>query len=642
MALYQPSNIVPSSFGGIGNGTVAVSDNINISWQINGNSALIAFQIDVYKNTALSELVYSTGIITDNCPAYGVDNKGNPTFFKYSPNQNWSSWGLLDGDNYKIGITQFYSSVQAQTLYYTLTGSLSVDTQYYLNYQYQYYLGFTPDENNVADLSDGTVIYYNITDGIGWYFKNNILTELNVSYSEIHPNSATYLGDMNEVASSDTTFYHIAFTPQYSDSAIITRGTPSILINTINSVVSVKYTFSATYSQSQGDTLNWVQWKLNLIDTEGNYILIDDTGAINTSILSYTYDGFLNGNTYEIICIIETENGIQAESIAQFTVSYDEESVSNIISMSCNNSDGSILLNWEKPSQTNIVSTAVYRRNQNNQLLQILGNLSAETTQIKDYGLVSGEKYSYEIFFVNKSDEYSVPIRSNQVCTQYKYYSLIEATQDVINPNVYHALQTFKFGNNINISSTTNNNTPNWLTNFTKYRLKQPSVRMGKSGMLQALLNNVNSSNTYKDSAKMMEKVFALSESLNTFFLKDMKGNLYMVGISNPIEQTINISSTKQEVTISIPWEEIGDASNISIIQTPLDEGWGNSSQNMILQVTMSVNPSTGELIVNYPTAYVGTRFNLNKASLVSTTPDILNQPEFSLSEGILTAILEE
>ena len=121
-----------------------------------------------------------------------------------------------------------------------------------------------------------------------------------------------------------------------------------------------------------------------------------------------------------------------------------------------------------------------------------------------------------------------------------------------------------------------------------------------------------------------------------------MKGNLYMVGISNPIEQTINISSTKQEVTISIPWEEIGDASNISIIQTPLDEGWGNRSQNMILQVTMSVNPSTGELIVNYPTAYVGTRFNLNKASLVSTTPDILNQPEFSLSEGILTAILEE
>ena len=77
-----------------------------------------------------------------------------------------------------------------------------------------------------------------------------------------------------------------------------------------------------------------------------------------------------------------------------------------------------------------------------------------------------------------------------------------------------------------------------------------------------------------------MDSLYAASLSSNTFFLKDMKGNIYMVAISAPITQTINTKSNIQEVTVSIPWEEIGSMKNIVLIQTPDDENWNNPRQN--------------------------------------------------------------
>ena len=66
MALYQPTNVIPSSYT---KGTVdAVNDKMEISWQVNGNSAMTAFQIDFYLNDANSTYVTSTGKLTDNIP----------------------------------------------------------------------------------------------------------------------------------------------------------------------------------------------------------------------------------------------------------------------------------------------------------------------------------------------------------------------------------------------------------------------------------------------------------------------------------------------------------------------------------------------------------------------------------------------
>lgn len=219
----------------------------------------------------------------------------------------------------------------------------------------------------------------------------------------------------------------------------------------------------------------------------------------------------------------------------------------------------------------NASSSYLYRME--NDRLRRLYRLGSAVYLIKDFGLKSGQTYSYEIVTETDSGDLLPALISDAICVKYNAYFLIEATQDAEFPNVYHALNVWTFGSNLQAGAVSNNNSPNWLLNFTPYRLRQPSSQAGKSGTLQALLSNPQGL-SYSDTAQMQEELYAASLSNNEFFLKDTKGNLMMVRISAPITQTINLKSSVQEVTVSVPWEETGNADDISLIQTPLDQGW--------------------------------------------------------------------
>ena len=69
--LYQPTNVYPSMTGGLGNGVVDVTKPLKVSWQVNGNSAMTAYQITIYKNDSASTQVMTTSKLTNNCPFYG-------------------------------------------------------------------------------------------------------------------------------------------------------------------------------------------------------------------------------------------------------------------------------------------------------------------------------------------------------------------------------------------------------------------------------------------------------------------------------------------------------------------------------------------------------------------------------------------
>lgn len=188
----------------------------------------------------------------------------------------------------------------------------------------------------------------------------------------------------------------------------------------------------------------------------------------------------------------------------------------------------------------------------------------------------------------------------------------------------------------MSVGSLSNNNSPNWLTNFTPYRFRQPSSRLGQSGTLQALLSNYDKNeNFYQDTVKMMDELKEASISQNTFFLKDMKGNLYMVGISGPITQTVNVKTQVQEVTISVPWEEIGDATNVAIIQLPTDEGW---QQDEVFDVLLNVDAATGELSAEYPENYQGSTFSVEDNLLFVETSDSINGANIKIVNGVVVA----
>lgn len=114
--LFQPTNVFPSTIGGLGNGVIDVDDDLTVSWQVNGNSAMTSFAITIYVNDTESTQLYTTGQLTTNCPFYGTDYNGDIQFFEYTISSSaLKSAGLVNGSQYKLIIQQWWSSSESVT-----------------------------------------------------------------------------------------------------------------------------------------------------------------------------------------------------------------------------------------------------------------------------------------------------------------------------------------------------------------------------------------------------------------------------------------------------------------------------------------------------------------------------------------------
>lgn len=252
MPLYQPTNIFPSSFAGVGGGVVDVTQPLTVSWQVNGSSALTYYQIQIYENTTTSNLVYNSGQTAVNPPFYGVTSTGEVQYFTVTI-QPSALTGLSNGfsSGYKMLITQWWNG-----------GSIQ----------------------------------------------------------------------------------------QISPSFFITRKDPTIQINSLPSTVTSRsVTLTATYTQAQGDTLDWFRWMLAAPGDEVNPI--EDSGYIyGTEDIQVTCDGLFTDTTYAVRCMIQTENGVQADTGWQtFTVQYTVSQMQGYVDACLSPVEG-IVLQWPKIS----------------------------------------------------------------------------------------------------------------------------------------------------------------------------------------------------------------------------------------------------------------------------------------------------
>ena len=334
--LYEPTNIIPSTMTQTGT-VAATTDNVNIQWQVNGNSAMTMFQIDVMQNNADSTFVYSTGIVTENptvaqgysLPFYGKDRFGDYVQFVYQPNQTWAAWSgnaISDGNSYKFRITQFFQE-NGTACKVPITSNLSAGTTYYFSYSVNgatQYVSFTVA--NASYFVGGNTIYFNFSHSAGWVTTSGTnvraITDITFSVSDIQP-SGTQLSGAVAVSSGDM-FYNQFFTAQNSASSFITRTEPTLTITPLaeTPVASATQNFTAIYSQEQGDSINTVRWQL--FNAEDMYAPIDDTGEISTSVLSYEYNGLFDGQSYSVVCTVTTESGVTVSATLNFSVQYEQ------------------------------------------------------------------------------------------------------------------------------------------------------------------------------------------------------------------------------------------------------------------------------------------------------------------------------
>ena len=133
---------------------------------------------------------------------------------------------------------------------------------------------------------------------------------------------------------------------------------------------------------------------------------------------------------------------------------------------------------------------------------------------------------------------------------------------------MYNVLSEYRFGKNLSSGAMSNNNKPAILNNFTQYPTVQLAPQNYKSGSLTSLIGYIEYDNgvEYDDTISLAERLYALSMTANPLFLKDRKGRLMRVRISDSISMETDDNTKQQAQTITLNWVETGSADGVSLV----------------------------------------------------------------------------
>lgn len=584
--LFQPSNVSPDEVNGTG--CIDVTSNLEIAWQVNGNSAMTKYQVTIYKNDAASTFVYSTGVQTLSVPFWGTNYKGEVQYFSVVITSNtMSTAGMVNGQEYKIVITQF--SAGNDTGYRYTASSTVAAGNYYMSIGSGRYASFTL----TSSLPSGATISYSSNHNIMCISSGGVFTTTTANVGTSH--TGTQLSSSAYTGGED-------FIVQSTASVFLTRNAPTVTINEFPTPMPYRaYSFTATYTQAQGDALNWMRWELAETGSEDEP-LVDTGKIIGTGQLQVDYDGLFTGKYYSVRCTVETTRGVEATSgWVEFYVYYVVSGTPGLLSVCQPINRACLLLNWDDVSGS--TGYAIYRREGSMGILKYVTTLPYGAVSMWDYGVKSGSTYTYYLF-PESNDAYShEPMVSEPITYSFWAWAIIESAMG--DDNAYHILSAyaFKFGNGgVTASSVTNNNTPQLNRTFTPYPNRQPDSANYMSGQVGGLINfKANANAPYADTASQADAIMALSVSPNDIFLKDPKGNFRRIHTSQPITKEYGIKKQELPTTIVFPWVEVGSTDGVSLVSVPGDKFY---LSDMVIETTIHIEPDTGSLIWTIPDKY--------------------------------------
>lgn len=504
--LNQPSNITPDELNG--SGTVDVTQGISVSWQVSGDSAMVAYKIDIFQNNAASTLVFSTGKVTLSTPFWGTNYAGTVQFYTVElDSADLISAGMSNGNEYKLLITQ-------------------------------------------------------------WWSANDSVQ-------------------------------------QTTASMFITRATPALTITSIPSPVTAKkYSFTATYSQAQGDPMKWVRWQIAYADDTDHPFL--DTGNIyGTGELQVDYDGFLTDTSYSIRCTIETSNGVNVTTgWTNFDVEYTLPAAAGTAKACVVLGDSCVWVSWDRDISADGYS--VMRQTVGENRLIKIADVESTAGQLRDYSAKSGNTYIYYIFPVGNLSYLTFPLVTEPITVQYWFWSIIEAQEVSENNFSVMASHIFKYGSGgVAEGSFSNNNSPTIQQNFTKYPTRQGVAANYLTGSVSGYIGTINRDTVeYSDTIAKSEAIFNLSNSENALFLADPKGHFLRIHTASATTLTIDHKKANMPQTMSFNWVEVGTTEGVHTI---MYSGGDFYPVDRIIFTTLSINPNTGSLMWEVPDNYSGT-----------------------------------
>ena len=351
---------------------------------------------------------------------------------------------------------------------------------------------------------------------------------------------------------------------QSSASVFVTRTAPTFAMTT-PAVSTAEYTFSWSFSQAQGDTIEWIRYQIQVVDGGNSEIIYDSGNVYGAAVYECTYSGFIQGQSYAIRATGQTSSGTEIETEwYQFTPSYAGGSITGSVTAQCVGGYNAALVSWDSASTRQAQDTWVlYRKRGNNLALQKIGEFPKSQLSVYDFGAASGQgPYTYMLFQATAGDssatpptntEYlSIALESNSISPSRAYWSLLECEE---NDGVYRVIAEYDFRNNLDSGSVSNNNNPNVMQNFTAMPTVQLSPANYMSGSLSALIGKTSMGAYVQDTLALREAIMALSTTQNTLFLKSSKGDVMTVVINGTITASISDKVKGQPQSVSVPWE---------------------------------------------------------------------------------------
>lgn len=696
MALFQPKNITPDLKGGVKNGVILIPagtvtpTNWDISWSVNGNNKMVAYQIDFYKNTAGSTLTGSTGKIDLDTPFSAISTDGTEQRFTATV-----EWSLIFGTYARTGtmrgkfkITQWWGSGDYD---YVEQRSLSV---FEVSHEGSVHIiedsGYGGKRNFLGQyLPPDTTLFFNvplnwarwqIRDRLGGFLGKVIhdsgkvwnATDLRYSTPMLAPgdydvvlsaegaNGAEYqdvleikverdsMAEIDNLLTVKCDREHDAMKISMRKTVSAVHGNPNGNISIVeNNVVKLlDDTSSLRYVINDYSAAKWsFIWhgKINgaggtvfrVIMENGDDILVDQgSGRLYFRAGSSTFDmANTIGREYWIIFTTGyftdgSKDGFQwlvystnASGYSNWRVTDYTQSRPKIIdlygpasiygfqlgfgtgnnSLSAGMSDNkaeSVFLGpsitfphptgdgqsfdaaWlplgEEPS--NIVGY-LYREEREpfqNPLMVYVGEIypslddGNSTPYILDYAALNNQYYRYVVTVESAGFENIAISESGRFEPCFWNWLLIEARQDAQNKELYEAVQVFRFEGNVRSGSYTNRGTRNIQPTFTPYPAVFRSTQNSRQGTLTGLIGKVTNG-VYYDSNETEAALRALSSSRNQLFIRDRRGNLIKIALAGEISMSVNDSTAKQEITVSVPWVETGPTDGISVYESGND-----------------------------------------------------------------------
>lgn len=214
-----------------------------------------------------------------------------------------------------------------------------------------------------------------------------------------------------------------------------------------------------------------------------------------------------------------------------------------------------------------ITGWEIYKQKENNSQLEFVASMGVGTDFIVDHMVENGVKYVYYVFPTGTLAIGS-PVISETVSSKAWNWVLFTATESE-QENVLIATHAYVFQGNVASGSISNNSNSTVLNNFTKYPKIIKGTTNYKSGVLKSLIGYVDyTENTYTESAGLRDALMALSTSNERMFLKNRAGDIWEVSVHSAIAMETLDTSSWQPNTISLPWAEIADTSDLSLIST--------------------------------------------------------------------------